>query len=61
MTLLGTARGSEGREVSYTGFRHPCIMAYTGMSRFGFVSGRAWVGRPYGRFLFVFGKKEGQH
>ena len=41
VTLLGTARGSEGREVAYTGFRHPCIIAYTGMGRFGFVTGRA--------------------
>ena len=60
VTLLGIARGSEGRKVAYTGFRHPCIIVYTGMGRFGFVRGRAWVGhcvQTNGRFLFVFGKR----
>ena len=51
MTLLGIARGSAGREVAYTGFRHPCIIAYTGMGRFGFESGRAWVLATDGCFL----------
>ena len=62
MTLLSNARGLEGREVAYTGFRHPCIIAYTGMGRFGFVTGRARVGHTDGRFFIcVCCLVEGQH